>query len=198
MRHGADGRFRVGSRPCDLIAHRSPLWRSRCLPSWRSRSGVGASGLFGWFGGQVDRSAPKPVRAQRQYVPPQANAYADPFGQQAPEQSRSSPSSRRHRPLCRLLRAHFATDGYFPMQRHANALRSSFATRSAPPQRHKCSPGARSITRSRRTARAMRPSTMRSSTARRSFRAAPATARTRSASPRSTSRTIRRCGRATS
>jgi hypothetical protein len=78
-------------------------------------------GLFGWFGGQDDRYPRQhSYGGQRQYVPPQANAYADPYGQQAPEQSSSSPSSGgtgRYVAYCVRL-----CDGrHFPMQRHSNA-----------------------------------------------------------------------------
>jgi hypothetical protein len=80
-----------------------------------------AQGFFGWFGGQDDRYPRQNSWSggQRQYVPPQANAYADPYGQQAPEQSSPAPSGGTGRSVAYCVRL---CDGrYFPMQRHGNA-----------------------------------------------------------------------------
>jgi len=85
-----------------------------------------AQGLFDWFrGGQgQDDRYPRQNswfgQQQRQYVPPQANAYSDPSAP-APEQQYGSPSSSgntgRYVAYCVRL-----CDGrHFPMQRHANA-----------------------------------------------------------------------------
>jgi len=79
-----------------------------------------AQGFFGWFGGGQDDRYPRQNSwsgHQRQYVP-QANAYADPYSQQAPEQS-SAPSGGTGRYVAYCVRL---CDGrYFPMQRHGNA-----------------------------------------------------------------------------
>ena len=86
-----------------------------------SGASASAQGFFGWFGGQDDRYPRQNSwsSGQRQYVPPQANAYADPYGQQAPEQSSSAPSGGTGRYVAYCVRL---CDGrYFPMQRHNNA-----------------------------------------------------------------------------
>jgi Protein of unknown function (DUF2865) len=79
-----------------------------------------AQGFFDWFrGGQQRQDS---WSGQRQYVPPQANAYSDPYAR-APEQygtTSAAPSSGgtgRYVAYCVRL-----CDGrYFPMQRHGNA-----------------------------------------------------------------------------
>jgi hypothetical protein len=81
-----------------------------------------AQGFFDWFRGGQDDRYPRQnpwSGGQRQYVPPQANAYADPYGQQAPEQSSPAPSGGTGRYVAYCVRL---CDGrYFPMQRHGNA-----------------------------------------------------------------------------
>jgi len=74
-----------------------------------------AQGLFDMFFGGAPR--------QRQYIPPQVNAYSDPYNRLAPDQPYGAPSSSasggtgRYVAYCVRL-----CDGrYFPMQRHANA-----------------------------------------------------------------------------
>jgi hypothetical protein len=94
-----------------------------------------AQGLFGWFGGSQDERYPRQNswsggqrqnswfgQQQRQYVPPQANAYSDP---NSVMQERYGPASApsisgntgRYVAYCVRL-----CDGrHFPMQRHSNA-----------------------------------------------------------------------------
>ena len=77
-----------------------------------------AQGLFDWFRGE-QRQRQGSWFGQRQYVPPQANSYAEPYSQQAPEQSYSASSGNTGRTVAYCVRL---CDGrYFPMQRHANA-----------------------------------------------------------------------------
>ncbi|MEA2877332.1 MAG: hypothetical protein QOF14_2528 [Hyphomicrobiales bacterium] len=82
-------------------------------------------GFFGWFGGSQDERYPRQTPwsgHQRQYVPPQANAYSDPGPVM---QERYGPASTpsisggtgRYVAYCVRL-----CDGrHFPMQRHGNA-----------------------------------------------------------------------------
>ena len=174
-----------------------------------------AQGFFNWFGGggnqrQQQRQIHGSAGVNGGRIPGLASASRTPQ-QPTPITIRARPTSDRYGPATaafdrrqhRTLRSRTACalcDGrYFPMQRHANAnpvaaLQVVLSRR----RRRRSSTAARSTTRSATTARATPISTTRSSIARRSSRAAPATARTRSDLRRSTSRTIRRCGRATS
>lgn len=77
-----------------------------------------AQGFFDWFHGE-QRQRQDSWFGRRQYAPPQGNAYAEPYGQQAPAQSYSTSSGNTGRYVAYCVRL---CDGrYFPMQRHANA-----------------------------------------------------------------------------
>jgi hypothetical protein len=84
-----------------------------------------AQGFFGWFGGSQDERYPRQnpwPGHQRQYVPPQANAYSDPgpvMQERYGPASAPSISGGTGRSVAYCVRL---CDGrYFPMQRHGNA-----------------------------------------------------------------------------
>ena len=164
-----------------------------------------AQGFFDWFNQrQDDRYARQNSWSgqrqnswsghQQRYSSPQVSAYSDPSAPMdgaALWRAEHALDRRRRGTLCRLLRAAVRRAPFpdaAPQQRHLDpALQRVLPGREdAGVQRLR-----RSTTRSPRTARATPTWRTRSSTARRSFRIAPATARTRSGSPKSTSRPTR-------
>lgn len=90
----------------------------------QAKPAAAQGGLFGWFGGSQDDRYPRQNSwfGQERRVPPQANAYSDPYNSPAPEQQygaapSSSGNTGRYVAYCVRL-----CDGrFFPMQRHNNA-----------------------------------------------------------------------------